>query len=162
MIKIRLVIRLTIQKYQLRANIARRMKGETCRLAYVNIPNDLSKIKSKLAFNLTKRQLICFGSAAMVGIPTYLFTRSAIGNMSAMFLMVVLMLPSYFFAMYERDGLPFEKVLRNIVRSVFLWPRKRPYKTENFYVYLNNTEKERKWLERRKNKKMSILKKDCH
>ena len=26
-------------------------------MAYVNVPNDLSKIKTKLAFNLTKRQL---------------------------------------------------------------------------------------------------------
>ena len=103
-------------------------------MAYVNIPNDLSKIKSKLAFNLTKRQLICFGSAAMVGIPTYLFTRSAIGNMSAMFLMVVLMLPSYFFAMYERDGLPFEKVLRNMINTRFLRPGIRPYRTQNIYA----------------------------
>jgi len=72
-------------------------------LAYVNIPNDLSKIKTKLAFNLTKRQLICFGLAAVLGIPTYLFTRSAIGNMGAMLLMIVLMLPCLFFAMKEND-----------------------------------------------------------
>jgi len=52
-------------------------------LAYVNVPNDLSKIKTKIAFNLTKRQLICFGLAAVIGIPTYLFMRSAIGNMLA-------------------------------------------------------------------------------
>ena len=112
-------------------------------MAYVSVPNDLSKIKSKLAFNLTKRQLICFGIAAAVGIPTYLFMRSAIGNIGAMLLMIALMLPCFFFAMYERDGLPFEKVLRNIVRSVFLWPRVRPYKTENFYNYLMNQEEER-------------------
>mgnify|MGYP000046107400 CR=1 FL=1 len=30
-------------------------------MPYVNVPNDLSKIKTKIAFNLTKRQLICFG-----------------------------------------------------------------------------------------------------
>ena len=28
-------------------------------MPYVNVPNDLSKIKTKIAFNLTKRQLIC-------------------------------------------------------------------------------------------------------
>ena len=44
--------------------------------------------------------------------------------------------------MYERDGLPFEKVLRNIVRSRILWSRTRPYKTENFYAYLMNARKE--------------------
>lgn len=111
-------------------------------MAYVNVPNDLSKIKSKLAFNLTKRQLICFGAAAVIGIPTYLFTRSAIGNTGAMFVMIALMLPCFFLAMYERDGLPFEKVLRNIIRSRFLWPRTRPYQTDNFYSYLSNSKKE--------------------
>jgi len=122
-------------------------------LAYVNVPNDLSKIKSKLAFNLTKRQLICFGAAAVIGIPTYLFTRSAIGNMGAMLLMIVLMLPCFFFAMYERDGLPFEKVIKNIARATFLWPRTRPYKTQNFYTYLNNTRKEATRIEKNKNPK---------
>lgn len=111
-------------------------------MAYVNVPNDLSKVKTKLAFNLTKRQLICFGIAAAIGIPAYLFTRSVIGNTGAMLLMIAIMLPCFFFAMYERDGLPFEKVLRNIVRSTFLWPRTRPYKTDNFYAYLSNPRKE--------------------
>ena len=32
-------------------------------MPYVNVPNDLSKIKTKIAFNLTKRQLICFTEA---------------------------------------------------------------------------------------------------
>ena len=36
-------------------------------IPYVNVPNDLSKIKTKLAFNLTRRQLVCFGIAAAVG-----------------------------------------------------------------------------------------------
>ncbi|WP_369283979.1 PrgI family protein [Oscillibacter sp. GMB15532] len=111
-------------------------------MAYVSVPNDLSKVKTKLAFNLTKRQLICFGAAAVIGIPAYLFTRTAIGNTGAMFLMIAFMLPCFFFAMYERDGLPFEKVVRNIVRSKFLWPRTRPYQTQNFYAYLSNPGKE--------------------
>ncbi|MDL2273920.1 PrgI family protein [Oscillospiraceae bacterium OttesenSCG-928-G22] len=83
-------------------------------MPYVNIPNDLSKIKTKMAFNLTKRQILCFGAAAAVGVPTYLLTRASIGNSAAMFLMIALMLPLFFLAMYERDGLPAEKVARNI------------------------------------------------
>jgi hypothetical protein len=111
-------------------------------MAYVNIPNDLSKIKTKIAFKLTKRQLLCFGAAALIGVPVYLLTRSVIGNTGAMFLMIVLMLPCFMLAMYERDGLPCEKVVRNIARSKFLWPAVRPYRTENFYSYLSNPNKE--------------------
>jgi hypothetical protein len=116
-------------------------------MAYVNVPNDLSKIKTKMALNLTKRQLICFGVAAAVGIPTYLFTRSAIGNTGAMLLMIGLMLPCFLIAMYERDGLPFEKVVRNIIRATFLWPQVRPYRTDNFYSYFSDSRKEVQRLE---------------
>lgn len=102
-------------------------------MAYVPVPNDLSRIKTKLAFNLTKRQLICFSIAGGIGIPFYLFTRSHIGNSTALFLMIGLMMPCFLFAM-------FEKVLRNIIRTKFLLPRVRPYKTENFYAFLNRKE----------------------
>lgn len=105
-------------------------------MAYVPVPKDLNKVKTKIAFNLTKRQLICFGVAAAVGIPVYLLTRGAMGNEGAVLLMIVLMFPMFFFAMYERDGQPAEKVLRNIIRSRFAWPAKRPYRTDNLYEYI--------------------------
>ena len=81
-------------------------------IPYVNVPNDLSKIKTKVAFNLTKRQLICFGCGAAVGIPAYLLARTVIGNTGGLFLMLGVMLPAFLLAMYERDGLPLEKVAR--------------------------------------------------
>ena len=103
-------------------------------MPYVNVPNDLSKIKTKVAFNLTKRQLVCFGGGALLGIPAYLLTRGAIGNTGAMFVMLGVMLPAFLLAMYERDGLPFEKMVRNIVRAKFTRPGIRPYKTQNIYA----------------------------
>ena len=121
-------------------------------MAYVNVPNDLSRIKTKMAFNLTKRQLICFGAAAAIGIPTYLLARSAIGGTGAMLLMIALMLPCFFLAMYERDGLPAEKVLKNILRATVLTPRVRPYQTQNFYLYLSNHGKEVQPIDRKKGK----------
>ena len=41
-------------------------------MAFVSVPKDLTKVKNKIIFNLTKRQLICFGIAAAVGLPFYL------------------------------------------------------------------------------------------
>ena len=103
-------------------------------MAYVTIPKDLSKVKNKVFLNLTKRQLVCFGIAAAVGIPTYLLARSTIGNTGAMFLMMAVALPAFLLAMYEKDGLPFEKVIRNIIRVKFTRPGIRPYRTENIYA----------------------------
>ena len=102
-------------------------------MPFVPVPKDLSKVKTKVALNLTKRQLICFGSAAVIGIPAYIFTRGAIGNEGAALLMIGLMLPCFFIAMYEKDGQPAERILRNFIRVRFLWPGKRVYKTENLY-----------------------------
>lgn len=120
-------------------------------MPYVNVPNDLSKIKTKIAFNLTKRQLVCFGGGALVGIPAYLLTREAIGNTGAMFVMLGVMLPAFMLAMYERDGLPFEKVVRNIIRARFTRPGIRPYKTQNIYAPF--TGKEEPIADQTKNKK---------
>ena len=105
-------------------------------MAYVPVPKDLTKIKTKVALNLTRRQLICFSLAAVVGIPAYLLTRGAIGGSAAVILMIGLMLPFFFLAMFERDGQPAEKILRNIARAKF-WPGTRPYVTENLYRYLD-------------------------
>ena len=102
-------------------------------MAFVSVPKDLSAVKTRIALNLTKRQLICFGVAAVIGIPAYIFTRGAIGNSAAVLLMIGLMLPLFFLAMYEKDGRPCEVILRNYVRTRFLWPGKRPYRTENLY-----------------------------
>ena len=103
-------------------------------MPYVNVPNDLSKIKTKIAYNLTKRQLVCFGIGAAVGIPAYLLSKGSLGSTGAMFLMLAVMLPAFLLAMYERDGLPFEKVVGNIIRAKFLRTGIRPYQTQNIYA----------------------------
>ncbi len=105
-------------------------------MPFVPVPKDLTKVKTKLALGLTKRQLICFSAAAGVGVPTYLFTRLSLGNDIAALLMIALMLPLFFLAMFERDGQPAEKIARNVIRARVLWPGARPYKTENLYEYL--------------------------
>ena len=104
------------------------------KIPYVNVPNDLSKVKTKLAFNLTKRQLVCFGIAAAVGVPSYLLARGTLGNTGAMFLLMGVALPAFLLAMYEKDGLPLEKVVKNVIRARFLRPGVRPYRTENIYA----------------------------
>ena len=52
-------------------------------MAYVNVPKDLNKIKSKVLFNLTKRQLICFGVAALMGVPLFFLLKDSAGTTAA-------------------------------------------------------------------------------
>ena len=102
-------------------------------MAYVQVPKDLTKVKNKVMFNLTKRQLICFSLAAVAGIPIYFLTRKAVGTTVSVCLMIMIMLPFFFFAMYEKDGRPLEKILRDIWRARVKRPGVRIYHTKNFY-----------------------------
>lgn len=114
-------------------------------MPYVPVPKDLTTVKTKVAFNLTKRQLICFGLAAAVSLPIYFLTRNALGTSGAVMLLVVAALPFFFFAMYEKNGLPLEKILKHYINSRFIRPQFRPYKTQNLYteiMKINELEKE--------------------
>ena len=73
-------------------------------MAYVTIPKDLTKVKSKVLFGLTKRQLICFGAAALIGVPLFFLLRRTASNSAAAFCMIIVMLPFFLLAMYERHG----------------------------------------------------------
>ncbi len=110
----------------------------------VAVPKNLSGIKTKVAMNLTKRQLVCFGSAGAVGIPFYIFTKGVIGTQASALIMVALMLPFLFLAMYEKDGFPAEKILYFMLRQKILTPGIRPYKSENLYRQLEEKERMKK------------------
>ncbi len=110
----------------------------------VPVPKDLSGIKTKVALNLTKRQIICFSGAAIAGVPLYFLTKDVIGTQEAAFIMVGVMLPLFFLAMYTKDGFPAEKILYFMIRQKFLTQGIRPYKSENLYKQLEEREKIRK------------------
>ena len=102
-------------------------------MAFVSVPKDLTKIKNKVVLNLTKRQIVCLVAAAAVELPFYFLTRKYIGTSNAATGMVLLMLPAFLFAMYEKDGLPLEKVLLNIINVKLKRPAVRRYEIKNIY-----------------------------
>lgn len=110
----------------------------------VAVPKNLSGIKTKVALNLTKRQIICFGAAALTGIPLYFLTKGAIGTQAAALIMVGVMLPFFFLGTYEKDGFPAEKILYFMLRQKILTPGIRPYQSENLYRKLEEKEKMKK------------------
>lgn len=104
--------------------------------AYIPVPRDLTRVKSKVFFNLTKRQLICFGMAALIGVPFFFLLKSC-GNVSLAALgMIIIMLPLFFLAMYEKDGQPLEVIASHFIQAKFVRPKIRPYQTDNYYDVL--------------------------
>jgi len=114
-------------------------------LAYVTIPKDLTKVKSKVLFGLTRRQLICFGAAVLVGVPLFFLLKDSVDSSTATLCMILVMLPFFLFAMYERHGQPLEVIIGQMVQTMFVRPKERPYQTHNFYTAVQrqiNLEKE--------------------
>ena len=105
-------------------------------MAYVPVPKDLNAVKTKVAFNLTKRQLICFGSGAAVGIPLFFLFQKFMSSSGAAICMIIIMLPFFFLGMYERDGQPLEKIAKQFIQAKFVRPKVRPYQTNNYYAVL--------------------------
>lgn len=134
-------------------------------MAYVSVPKDLSKVKTKVMFNLTKRQITCFSLGVSVGIPTFFIVGDYVDVSVATLIMMAIMTPFFMFAMYEKHGKPLEVIIKQAYRVKFVEPKIRPYKTKNFYKLLEiqyDIDKEVKELEKsnakgkkakRKNKK---------
>ena len=110
-------------------------------MAYVPVPKDLSKVKTKVALNLTKRQIVCFGAALIVGLPLFFLLKDSAGTSFAAMAMIAVMLPCFLLAMYERHGQPLEVVIKNIIQTKFIRPKERPYKTENLYAVIERQRK---------------------
>ena len=102
-------------------------------MAYVTIPKDLSRVQTKVLFGLTKRQVICFGAAALIGVPLFFLTK---GTTTAALCMILVMLPFFLFAMYEKNGQPLEVFLGHLIENKFIRPKVRIYQTNNLYSAL--------------------------
>lgn len=130
--------------------------------AYIPVPRDLTRVKSKVLFNLTKRQLLCFGAAALIGVPVFFLIKST-GNISlATMSMIIVMLPLFFLAMYEKDGQPLEVIARHFIQARFIRPKVRPYQTNNYYDALmrqQELEKEVKAIVYHRKNQQSVRKK---
>ena len=110
-------------------------------MAYVPVPKDLTRVKTKVMFNLTKRQLICFGAGVLIGAPLFFLLLRPLGSSTAAMCMRLVMLPFFLLGVYEKNGQPLEKVAGNIIRASILRPRQRPYRTNNFYALLERQDK---------------------
>ena len=115
--------------------------------SYISVPRDLTKVKSKVMFNLTKRQLLCFGAAALLGVPSFFLVKHFTATSVAAICMMVIMMPFFFFAMYEKNGQHLEVILGHFIEAVFIRPKVRPYKTDNLYSALEREKEAKKAID---------------
>ena len=69
-------------------------------------------------------------------LPLFFLLKGSTGTSLAAFVMILVMLPCFLFAMYEKHGQPLETLIKNIIQTKFIRPKERPYQTENFFAVL--------------------------
>lgn len=102
---------------------------------YVTIPKDLSAIKQKFLFNLTKRQCVCFGIGIGLGFPVFYLTENFVGLTMAVVLMGLVAAPAIACGIYQKNGL----YLEQIAKYIFQYYKKsqvRTYQSENLYLQI--------------------------
>ena len=110
-------------------------------MAYVPVPKrpDESKNQGHVQLNQEAAGLLWQRSAYRR--TTFLFAPGAAGSSVAAMCMMLVMLPFFMLAMYEKHGQPLEKIISNIIKVAVIRPKQRPYKTNNFYAVLERQEK---------------------
>lgn len=116
--------------------------------SYIAVPRDLTKVKSKVMFNLTKRQLICFGLAALIGVPSFFLLKKTGSISFAAMGMMIVMMPLFFIAMYQKNGQPLEVILIHFIQANFIRPKIRVYRTDNYYAALARQARAEREVER--------------
>ena len=87
---------------------------------YIDLNRDFSSLKPKVIMGLTSRQIVCFIGAGIMGIPFYIKTHGVLGDTFAMLFMVLIMSPWFAFALYEKNGMKLEEILRDYFRENIL------------------------------------------
>ncbi len=97
------------------------------------IPKDIRKYEAKFAGPFTFRQTVCVVIGGTFSLITYnTFGKLFVPNVRG-YLCFIVAAPALLVGWYKPYGMPLEKYLFTIIKTLVLAPTKRVYKTENIY-----------------------------
>ena len=98
---------------------------------FVKIPKDLSLIKQKFIFGLTKRQAMCFGIGLAMGIPAFSIIKTVTSNITvAVIALGIFAFPGIACGLFTKNGMYLEEYLKLLI-SFMRQPRVRTYQSKS-------------------------------
>ena len=98
---------------------------------FVKIPKDLSLIKQKFIFGLTKRQAMCFGIGLAMGIPAFFIIKTVTSNITvAVIALGIFAFPGIACGLFTKNGMYLEEYLKLLI-SFMRQPRVRTYQSKS-------------------------------
>ena len=108
----------------------------------ISVPMDINKIKSKVAFGLTKRQIVCFALGAGVAMPVWIVTHKILPTDISTLCNVFSVLPFFITAFYEKNGKNLERIFYDFIKWKYIFPQVKKKKIRGKEVKnndINNT-----------------------
>ena len=100
----------------------------------IKIPKEIRKYEAKAVGPFTLRQLICLLICVPVCVGLYILVKPYVGVDVAGFIVFPPAAVGWLFGWCKPYGMKFEKYMKTMFINSFLAPKKRVYKTENFYA----------------------------
>lgn len=97
----------------------------------VKVPKEVRAYKEKIIGPFTLRQLVSGLIAFPIVIPLFIFLLDKFGQQIASYICMAVGGPLLLIGFYEKNGQPFEKYMKQILRFYFVLPQKRKYITQN-------------------------------
>ena len=103
---------------------------------FVKIPKDMSQIRQKFMFGLTKRQVLCFGIGIVMGFPAFYICNNLFGLQAGCFALGIFAGPAIYCGLYKKNGMHLEQIVKLMIKF-FKKPKERTYQSENSFVILS-------------------------
>ena len=102
----------------------------------VRIPEEIRKYKERIVFGLNARQIICVMIICLVCIPLYWFGREKISADLLGWIIIAVSAVLSMIGFLRINGLPAEKFAVIALKTYFLYPEKRKFRSENTFRQL--------------------------
>lgn len=101
-----------------------------------NGPEGPDKNQKQDAVRLDEAAACVFRIGGACGSAAFLLSKGSMGTTSAALCMILVMLPFFLFALYEKNGQTLEVILGHLIQCKFIRPKRRIYQTNNAYSAL--------------------------
>ena len=110
-------------------------------------PEGPDKSKKQGDVQSDKKTADLFWSGGTHWSTSFFLLKTVVKVNTAVMGMMVIMMPFFFLAMYEKNGQPLEVILSHMIQAIIKRPKIRPYMTDNYYAALMRQAKAEKEVE---------------
>lgn len=106
----------------------------------IKLPKEIMTYSEEIWQGFNLRELACIAGAIVSSVVTYFLTKPVLGGWPTILCTAATAAPFGLLGFFKYNGLKFEQLVWQFIKTKFLMPKKRKYVSENFHETLLNME----------------------